>query len=282
MAAAPEQPVLETTTKPWSYLQYEGLCISTPNWDICTTIMLPSLHARLPMALELSLAKLLDTLDPEAAFMPDPPHRLTMCLLSDRRQWTNLTRMLLPEHAESMQGLSRGGFTARGVAMLYDIDYRDHYRDTIALAMHEGWHQYVQTALLAPLPAWLDEGLATLMEGYRLLPDEIEIDHKANRQRQRRAWWMYRRGRMQPLDIFIADAPHDAMDRGRHALLDYYGQAWAFTRFMLETPDNFPQVRRIVAAAAEGRHCPPIKITPELQAEFDAWCEDTLTPSWWR
>ena len=73
MAAAPEQPVLETTTKPWSYLQYEGLCISTPNWDICTTIMLPSLHARLPLALELSLAKLLDTLDPEAPFMPDPP-----------------------------------------------------------------------------------------------------------------------------------------------------------------------------------------------------------------
>jgi len=273
---------LEVSTAPWSCLGYDGLCISTEHWDICTTILLPSLHERLPLALESALATMLDTVDPETMFLQDPPQRLTMCLLSDRRQWSNLTRVLLPEHAEAMQGLSRGGFTARGVAMLYDIDYRDHCRDTIALSLHEGWHQYAQTALPGELPSWLDEGIATVMEGYRLLPEGVEIDHDANRQRQRRAWWMHRRHRMKPFAEFIEDSPHDAMSRGRNALLDYYGQAWAMTKFMLDDPARAAELRAMVRDAADGRRPRSLEVSAERDEAFRDWCRAELAPSWWR
>lgn len=269
--------------EPWSCLGFDGLCIRTARWDICTTIMQPTLHARLPVAMEAALAAMRSRLDTDTFTLPEPTQTMTTCLMSDRRQWSNLAKVILPAHAGAMQGLSRGGFTSQGVALLYDIDRRSHCRDTMALALHEGWHQYAQTALPGPLPHWVDEGLATVMEGFRLLPDRVEIDHAANRQRQRRAWWMLRRGRMQPLIAFARDDPHAAMDRGQSALLDYYGQAWAVMQFMLDDPVRSDHVRGILAAAASGRSGGERGLDePTLDTAFREWCAQSLRPGWWR
>ena len=268
--------------EPWSCLGYDGVRIRTPRWDICTTIQIPALHKRLPVALEAALANMRETLNSSTLSLPEPREPMTTCLMSDRRQWTNLARLLLPEHAESMQGLSRGGFTSQGVALLYDIDRREHCRNTIALALHEGWHQYVQTSLRSGLPAWLDEGLATVMEGYRLLPDGLEIDHDANRQRKRRAWWLLRRDRMQPLAEFIADDPHAAMARGRNQLLDYYAQAWAYMRYMLADSERTDVLRRLLAQAVDGRRVTVATPTAGEDAAFQEWCGESLRPTWWQ
>jgi hypothetical protein len=269
--------------EPWTCMGFDGLCIRTKRWDICTTIMQPTLHARLPVALEAALATMRAELDTPDFKLPEPRQTMTTCLLSDRRQWSNLAKAILPAQAIAMQGLGRGGFTSQGVALLYDIDQRSHCRDTMALALHEGWHQYAQMALPGQLPPWVDEGLATVMEGFRLLPDDLEIDHAANRQRQRRAWWMLRRGRMKPMSDFAADDPHAAMDRGQSALLDYYGQAWAIMRFMLADPDRASHVKAIVEAAAVGRDMPSGGLDdPALDAAFRQWCDASLRPGWWR
>ncbi len=266
---------------PWTCLGFEGVRLTSRHWDICTTIRIPALCQRLPQAMEAALAHMRQTLDGPGLTLPCPEEPMTTCLMSDRRQWSNLARVLHPDHAEAMQGLSRGGFTAEGVALLYDIDRREHCRDTIALALHEGWHQYAQTALRAPLDPWLDEGLATVMEGYRLTVNGPVIDHDANRQRKRRAWWLFRRGRMQTVDALLADDPHDAMARGRTALLDYYAQAWAFMRFMLDDPDRARAVRAVLAAAVQGRHQAIAMPPGDLEAAFQSWCAEGLRPTWW-
>ncbi len=278
------RPAFETQCEvvPWTCLGYEGVCLRTPRWDICTTIMIPSLHQRLPEAMEASLEHMRRTLDGNGLVLPEPSRPMTTCLMSDRRQWSNVAKMLHPAHAEAMQGLTRGGFAADGVAILYDIDQRDHCRDTIALAMHEGWHQYVQLALPGTLPGWLDEGVATLMEGYRLQVDGIEIDHAANRQRARRAWWLLRRDRLPPLQEFIDDDPHDAMDRGRSALLNYYAHAWAFMRFMLVDDARRAIIQECLIEAVNGRHGEIEFDVAALEPEFHAWVDETLRPSWWR
>jgi len=271
------------TIEPWSCMGFDGLCIRTKRWNICTTIMQPTLHARLPVALESGLAAMRARLGTADFVLPEPRQTMTTCLLSDRRQWSNLAKVVLPAQADAMQALARGGFTSQGVALLYDIDQRSHCRDTMALALHEGWHQYAQMALPGQLPPWVDEGLATVMEGFRLLPDGLEIDHAANRQRQRRAWWMLRRGRMQSLREFASDDPHAAMDRGETALLDYYGQAWAVMRFMLADPDRAVCVKTIVSAAAADRPIPSGGLDdPALDAAFHQWCSTALRPGWWR
>ena len=51
------------------------------------------------------------------------------------------TREILPQQASSFRNLGRGGFTTRGIAVLFYIDYwrsREHH-DTLAIAAHEGW-----------------------------------------------------------------------------------------------------------------------------------------------
>jgi hypothetical protein len=271
----------EVTVAPWTCLGFEGVKLSSRHWDICTTIRIPTLCQQLPQAMEAALAHMRETLGGPELTLPCPRAPMTTCLMSDRRQWSNLARVLHPEHAEAMEGLSRGGFTAEGVALLYDIDRREHCRNTIALALHEGWHQYAQTALRAPLEPWLDEGLATIMEGYRLTVDGPVIDHDANRQRKRRAWWLFRRGRMPSVDTLLAGDPHEAMDRGRTALLDYYAQAWAFMRFMLDDPDRARAVRDVLAAAVDGTR-KPIDLPPgDIDAQFRAWCVEGLRPTWW-
>lgn len=269
--------------EPWTCMGIDGLCIRTQRWDICTTIMQPTLHARLPVALEAALAAMRAKLDSASFTLPEPTETMTTCLMSDRRQWSNLAKIILPLHAGAMQGIGRGGFTSEGVALLYDIDRRSHCRDTMALALHEGWHQYAQTALHRPLPAWVDEGLATVMEGFRLLPDSVQIDHAANRQRERRAWWMLRRGRMRSLREFAADDPHAAMARSNTSLLDYYGQAWAVMRFMLGDPARTQTIQSILEAAATGRRSPSGSLdNPALDVEFRQWCLTHLQPDWWR
>jgi hypothetical protein len=281
--APPPQCGEAALIEPWSCMGFDGLCIRTNRWDICTTIMQPTLHARLPVAMESALATMRATFDTAEFTLPEPSQTMTTCLMSDRRQWSNLAKVILPAHARTMQGLGRGGFTSQGVALLYDIDRRSHCRDTMALALHEGWHQYAQTALPRSLPHWVDEGLATVMEGFVLHPDRVESDHTANRQRQRRAWWMLRRGRMQSLRDFANDDPHAAMDRGQSALLDYYGQAWALMRFMLGDPDRTERIRAILAAAATDRSSPASGLEdPSLDEEFRQWCLQNLRPGWWR
>ena len=140
----------------------------------------------------------------------------------------------------------------------------------------------MQTSLKGELPEWLDEGLATVMEGYRLLPDGLEIDHDANRQRKRRAWWLLRRDRMQPLAEFITDDPHAAMARGRNELLNYYAQAWAYMRYMLADSERTEVLRRLLKQAAEGRRVTVVTPTPSEDAAFESWCVESLRPTWWQ
>ncbi len=290
---AHQAPPLGTPTRvqSWSFLGEPGRRIETPRWDIRTTIDEPLLHIRLPEVLEAGLDGMCELFVVDGQELPPPREPMITCLLGDRRQWSNMATLLLPQHAEAMQSLGRGGFTSQGVAVLYDIDRRSHCRNTMALALHEGWHQYVQTALHGPLPAWMDEGLATVMEGFVLYSDGAEIDHAANRQRERRYWWMKRRDRQQPLSVFLNSDPHVALADGSRSLLDYYAQAWAFTRFMLAD-------ERRRNAIASGLHRAAIPgSTPESvqqavevslgqtlasqQAEFDAWTQENLQPNWW-
>ncbi|MCH2142097.1 MAG: DUF1570 domain-containing protein [Phycisphaerales bacterium] len=276
----------------WEFMGDAGLRLETSRWDIRTTIDEPTLHARLPVMLESGLDAMCDQFVTSAGPLPPPREVMITCLLGDRRQWSNMSAMLIPAHAEAMKSLQRGGYTSQGVAVLYDIDRRSHCRNTIALAMHEGWHQYAQTALHSRLPAWLDEGLATNMEGFRMHTDGFEIDHTANRQRERRYWWIKYRGRQIPLADLLRSDPHVALAKGSRSLLDYYAQVWAFMRFMLADD------QRRGAIAAGLHHAATPGSTPEStqqtielslgqslvsqQETYEAWAQEHLTPSWWR
>ena len=224
----------EVQVNDWSFLGIQGWQIRTRHWDLRTTMRSERLKELLPSFYEKALDRYQHAFGVE---LPPPGQSLETYLFADRRQWKNKTRMILPDKASSFEGLGRGGFTTDGIAVLYDIDGYGWHRDTLALGAHEGWHQYVQTTFKDQLPAWLDEGIATTMEGFSWRRG-LTFRTDANRERWSRLRQCVYSDRLIPLENLLSAHPERFLDGQKQTLLDYYAQIWAFTRFLAEAEDG--------------------------------------------
>ena len=128
--------------------------------------------------------------------------------------------------------MGRGGFTTAGEAVLYDIGPRD----TLAIAAHEGWHQYSQTTFRTALPVWLEEGIACYMEGFRMPPGAVVPTFLPwrNAERYSELRSAFRKGRLPSLREFLEGSPQSFLAVSRDAQLAYYAQAWALVHFLRE------------------------------------------------
>jgi hypothetical protein len=211
-----------TDTGVWEFLGHQGRRISTEHFEIRTTITDPRIIDALPDLLEASFRDV-QMLAPDVKAPGSP---FICYLLADERQWRNAVRIVVPGMADRLHNLGRGGFTIRSVSVLYDIDPPGRCRDTLALAAHEAWHQVTQRVFKDQLPEWLEEGLATRMEGLEITATGVRPDASNNPERQRRLRWMLYTNRIKTLREFFADDPYAALERDREDLLDYYAQAW--------------------------------------------------------
>ena len=240
----------ETIVLDWDFLGIDGQRIRTRHWDIRTTMRSQRFRQILPAFYEMALDQYQKAFD---ADLPPPDRSLETYLFADRRQWKNKTRMILPDKASSFEGLGRGGFTTNGIAVLYDIDGYGWHRDTLALGSHEGWHQYVQTTFKDQLPAWLDEGIATTMEGFSWRRG-IRFRPEFNRERWSRLCDCIREDRILPLDRLLSAHPENFLNGKKQTLLDYYAQIWALTRYLESGNDGIykDKVGNILLLAASG------------------------------
>ncbi|MCH2134772.1 MAG: DUF1570 domain-containing protein [Phycisphaerales bacterium] len=257
----------------WSFLGIPGKQIRTRHWDIRTTMTSDRLRQLLPGFYEKALDRYQNAFGVD---LPPPPYSLETYLFADRRQWKNKTRMLLPDKAASFEGLGRGGFTTDGIAVLYDIDGYGWHRDTLALGAHEGWHQYVQTTFKDQLPAWLDEGVATTMEGFSWRRRGLTFRTDANRERWSRLRQCVYEDRLMPLDVLISAHPERFLDGRKQTLLDYYAQVWALTRYLAEAEDGRyrDQVGNALLLAASGDLYRQLLRSEQLSDEARARIED--------
>ena len=240
----------ETIVRDWKFLGVDGTRIRTRHWDIRTTMRSERFKQILPAFYEMALDQYQNAFGVE---LPPPNRSLETYLFADRRQWKNKTRMILPDKASSFEGLGRGGFTTNGIAVLYDIDGYGWHRDTLALGSHEGWHQYVQSTFKDQLPAWLDEGIATTMEGFSWRRG-IKFRPEANRERWSRLCDCVRNDRLMPLKKLLSAHPENYLNGKKQTLLDYYAQIWALTRFFqTDTECGYrDKVGNILLLAASG------------------------------
>ncbi|MBG80070.1 MAG: hypothetical protein CMJ39_05075 [Phycisphaerae bacterium] len=241
----------EVQTNQWSFLGIKGEQIRTRHWDIRTTMRSERFRSILPTFYEKALDRYQNAFGVE---LPPPDRSLETYLFSDRRQWKNKTRMILPDKAQSFEGIGRGGFTTNGIAVLYDIDGYGWHRDTLALGSHEGWHQYVQVTFKDQLPTWLDEGIATTMEGFSWRRGGLSFLPAANRERWGRLRECVYEDRLIPLDMLLSAHPEGFLDGRKQTLLDYYAQIWALARFLDEAEDGLyrDQIGNALLLAANG------------------------------
>lgn len=221
--------------EPWSYADStNGQIISTPHYRIYTTIDDDRILDRIPVFYERALNHYVTGL----AELPLPESPMTTYLFRNRKQWQLKTQQILPDQADMFANLGRGGFTTKGTSVLYYIDFYGYTRDTFAIAAHEGWHQYTQEVFRHQLPIWLEEGVATYMEGYRTVDGVPQFQASANPERREALQSAVRRDQLISLDELVSRSPQSFLESGKNRLLRYYAQVWALTRFLAEGEDG--------------------------------------------
>lgn len=241
-AAAPS-PVIARDA--WTFGSVQGVAITTRSYRIYSTASQP-VTARLPSFLEAALVH-----DRTAIVdLPAPSERLETFVLGNRSEWTRCVQMIWAEKAEPYLTIQRGAVTAGGKSVLYDIGPRD----TLVLAAHEGWHQFAQATFKEQLPVWIDEGIATYMEGFR---SEAGTDRFAflpwsNLERFDRLRDAAAAGALMNLRELMASSPSSQISGGD--ALTWYAQVWVLIHWLHEGDNGAfrPGLERLITDASQG------------------------------
>lgn len=233
--------------EPWTFADAEGEIIRTPSYRVFTTAQDRIITDRLPEFLERALDNYRTALGP----LPGPPMRLDTYLLNTRPQWVRCTLQLMGAAGRPFLNIARGGFATRGVGVFYDIGPFD----TLAVAAHEGWHQYTQRTFRESLPIWIEEGVATYMEGHRWDRATPLFLPWANIERFDQLRGARSRDGLMPLDRLLSTTGEDNLARPTTQGLTYYAQVWALTHFLDEGAGGRyrASLRTLLSDAADGR-----------------------------
>lgn len=257
MSLSPASVIESSET--WSYAGKPGRAVQTANYRFYMTQTDPVLASRLPLFMETALRHY----RAEFAGLPSPPGKLDTFIMGTRGQWEMLTKQLMGDNAETYLRIQRGGYASGGRGVFYDIGASD----TLSIAGHEGWHQYTQRTFAEPLPVWLEEGIATTMEGYRWEASGPSLVGWANTERFDQLRAAEARGTLMPLLQLFDTSPQELLSprsmaeveaegkRAPDAALTYYAQIWALVHFLREGEGGKYRgaLNRAVNDAAAGR-----------------------------
>lgn len=265
-AIAPNRTTVRLKRQDWRFAGADGQIITTPHYLIYTTLTDPQIVDKLMIFAEQSLEHYISQL----ADLPKPSGKLEIYLFQERQQWEAKTRQILPIQAETFLSLGRGGFTTRGRSVLYYIDSHGKTKDTFAILAHEGWHQYAQTMLHRQLPTWLEEGIATFMEGYIQNEDgAIKFLPWANRERYRTLRHAVRKKTLIGIKELLTRTPQSFLKSSKDDLLVYYSQVWALVHFLNEGQNGkyHQAFSYLLADATKGVSPMPPKRTSQKSAK---------------
>lgn len=221
--------------QPWTFKGDKGWAYYTPNSIIRTTSTDRKILERLPPFVELSILHYQSDL----TRLPRPAEPIETYFFDNRNQWETLTRSLMGERARVYLSIERGGYSAKHIGVFYDIGPRDSF----VICAHEGWHQYSHSTFIDPMPVWLDEGVACMMEGFRWdeqFPDHPRFMPWANTERFDQLRNAFNADSLMPIHSLLTLRPQDLMgdSSGRSTTqptaLTYYAQVWALIHFLNE------------------------------------------------
>jgi len=126
------------------------------------------------------------------------------------------------------------------------------------LVAHEGWHQYLAKCFPEPVPAWLNEGLATQWEGFDIKGERPVFNSAGNYMRRghlRDALSAGGQDGLIPLaELLAMDAGYAVVKTGA-TVRNYYTQVWSLILFLREgqVKEYTQGFRRLLADAGTTR-----------------------------
>lgn len=223
--------------------------IQTPSYRIFTTLGDGYILQRLPRFAESALAHYTTAFGP----LPAPTQPMETYFLATRPQWARMTQHLMGRQAELFLRIQRGGYASEAKGVFFEIGPSDSF----SLMAHEGWHQYVQATFKEPLPIWLDEGIATTMEGFRWAragADQPVFIAEQNRERFGTLRDAAARKKLLSLADLLNTSPQQQLVKSDEGTLIYYAQVWALTLYLSKGNDGAHrnQLTTLLQDAARG------------------------------
>ncbi len=216
---------IEAWTEAWSEEGLTGRRLVTEHFEIVTTLRDAQFEAALPDFLEAAYKQYVGTIAPPE----DVESKLTMYVFNTRSEWARFARRRFPARYNVYSRIRSGGFTEGDASVLFYVSRGA----TLATLAHEGWHQYVSSRFHAPIPAWLDEGLACYHEAVEFAGSVPRFTPQHNTFRinsLREA--VQTGGDMSLREIIDTDAGRIIIQHHSGITQMYYAQAWAVVTFL--------------------------------------------------
>lgn len=140
----------------WPLKHTKGHVVETDHYRIFTTVADPVMHQASAEIAEYQFRRLSHTLS------VTPKAKMNVYVFQTRRQWEAFTRAQLGHKAHRYLQIRDGGYAVDDICVLH---YLGRYA-TLTVLAHELVHQYLDCATSDVPPAWLNEGLACLLESH--------------------------------------------------------------------------------------------------------------------
>jgi hypothetical protein len=237
-------------TNPWNKERGGGQELITAHYRIYTTVKYYDLLSVLPGFMEAAhrnYMAILELSGPGGDQRGD--RKMPMYMLATRAEWADLTDRRFRRFSPSYV-IENGGYTYQGITVCWDIGRMA----TLAVASHEGMHQFLHYTLRSRLPLWAEEGLATTAEGFilgrqtvRFLPDNNTIRKSDLRKAITGDYWL-------PLEkLLTANTMSIARGGTVKEAVGYYGQVYALIHMLRHDERYHGNWRRMLEDARQGR-----------------------------
>jgi hypothetical protein len=248
----------DVRTDAWDTPYGPGRRLVTPHYEIYTTVGGKNLARFLPGFMEAANDYYLRLTGLPARRAGE---RLTVYMLADRQQWT----ALMKHRTGRVFDIHAGGLCINGVCVFWDIGMLR----SLSVAAHEGLHQFFHYRLKDRLPMWLEEGLCTTAEGYRLEGHSVVFTPRKNLSRFTDLRNAIVSQRWRSLDELLPlHSAEVAEGHDPERAVGYYGQLWALAHFLRTTEPYRSGLRRLLADAEAGRLHRALDLPPEAIAKL--------------
>ncbi len=210
----------------WGFQSRPGTQLTTDHFEIYTTSEDSDFVAFLPNYLETTYQFYASLLPPSA---DHDGQKLETYILADRHEWDAFVKRRYPGRYHLYRMISAGGFSEGRACVVYDIGRVA----TLSVIAHEGLHQYFGAHFSEPLPAWLNEGLATYCESVEFRRDVPYFKPQHNSFRINHLRHAVAADDTMPLMELLATNAGNVIEGNQMAATaSYYAQAWALIVYL--------------------------------------------------
>ncbi|MBC7784067.1 MAG: hypothetical protein H7144_09515 [Burkholderiales bacterium] len=230
----------------WDWQNLHGQGFETPHYAIYTTVRDDAVVQRFAATMEAAHAKY-EQLVPRRL---SGDRRLKIYLFAEHSEWAAYTVATTGKDSEAYLSVFTGGYTIRDEF----VCWMGTELDTLGVAAHEGFHQFVARHFHSRLPPTLEEGLATTFENISISDTAVTINTTANGRRQLALRRAIDENYLIPFDTFIQLHAGDLAGRSPELIEAFYAQAWALARLLRDEPGyrlGFMQMMKDIAAGSQ-------------------------------